>query len=214
MILGRVAAYRAIRAIRLCSTMHSLCVYCGSRVGADPLYEQTATRLGRTIAARAMTMVYGGGSVGLMNVTADAALAAGARVIGVTTELLMRREVGHAGLSELHVVQTMHQRKKMMADFADGFVALPGGLGTLEELFEVWTWRQLGYHNKPVGLLNVRGYYDGLLDFLSQTHEQEFVRPEVLGLLLVDDDPERLLDRLGGAQPVSADPWWRMRETI
>ena len=194
--------------------MHSLCVYCGSRTGADPAYLQAAVDLGRAIAARGMTLVYGGGSVGLMNATADAALQAGARVVGVTTELLVRREVAHEGLSELHVVQTMHQRKKMMADFADAFVALPGGIGTLEELFEIWTWRQLGYHNKPVGLLNVQGYYDGLLDFLAQSHEQAFVSPQVLGLLVVDSDPERLLLRLAGAQPASEDPWWRMREAV
>ncbi len=194
--------------------MHSLCVYCGSRMGADPAYARAATRLGQAIADRGMTLVYGGGSVGLMNTTAEAALAAGARVVGVIPELLRSREVMHEGLSEVHVVQTMHQRKKMMADFADGFIALPGGLGTLEELFEIWTWRQLGYHNKPVGLLNVQGYYDGLLDFLAQSHEQQFVSPEVLGLLVIDNEPDRLIERMGSAQPVSDDPWWRMREAI
>ncbi len=195
-------------------TMHSLCVYCGSRTGADPAHLQAAVDLGRAIAARGLTLIYGGGSVGLMNATADAALRAGARVVGVTTELLVGREVAHEGLSELHVVQTMHQRKKMMADYADAFVALPGGIGTLEELFEIWTWRQLGYHNKPLGLLNVQGYYDGLLDFLAQSHEQGFVSPQVLGLLVVDSEPERLLLRLAGAQPVSDDPWWHMREAV
>ncbi len=194
--------------------MHSLCVYCGSRVGIDARYAQAAADLGQAIAARGMTMVYGGGSVGLMQIAAEAALAGGARVVGVTTELLMQREIGHQGLSELHVVQTMHQRKKMMADYAEAFVALPGGLGTLEELFEIWTWRQLGYHNKPVGLLNCAGYYDGLLDFLAQSHEQGLVAPDILGLLQVDDHPARLLERLAGAQPISADPWWRMRENI
>ena len=194
--------------------MHSFCVYFGSRTGADSAYADCAERLGRAIAERAMTLVYGGGSVGLMHRVAESALAAGGRVVGVTTELLMGREVAHQGLSELHVVQTMHQRKKMMADFADAFIALPGGLGTLEELFEIWTWRQLGYHNKPVGLVNCEGYYDGLLDFLAQTHEQGFVSPDMLGLLLVDADPQRLLDRIAGAQPVSEDPWWRMRESI
>lgn len=194
--------------------MHSLCVYCGARAGSDPAYAQAATHLGQTIAARGMTLVYGGGSVGLMNTTAEAALAAGARVVGVIPELLRSREVMHQGLSEVHVVQTMHQRKKMMADFADGFVALPGGIGTLEEMFEIWTWRQLGYHNKPLGLLNVQGYYDGLLDFLAQSHEQGFVSPDVLALLVVDSDPERLIERMSSAQPVSEDPWWRMRDAV
>ncbi len=194
--------------------MHALCVYCGSRGGTDAAYARAASVLGRAIAAQGMTLVYGGGSLGLMNTVAEAALAGGGRVVGVIPERLLQREVQHEGLSELHVVQTMHQRKKMMADFADGFVALPGGLGTLEELFEIWTWRQLGYHNKPLGLLNVNGFYDGLLDFLAQTHEQGFVSPEMLGLLVVDDDAQRLLDRMRGAQPVSEDPWWRMRDVI
>ena len=194
--------------------MHAVCVYCGSSTGADPSYVEAATAMGREIASRAMTLIYGGGSVGLMNATADAALAAGGRAVGVITELLMQREVGHTGLSELHIVENMHQRKKLMADFADGFIALPGGLGTLEELFEVWTWRQLGYHNKPVGLLNVQGYYDPLLDFLAQSHEQGFVRAEVLAPLVVDTEPGRLLDRMVGSQLVQEDPWWRMREAI
>ncbi|OIQ93517.1 LOG family protein ORF6 in fasciation locus [mine drainage metagenome] len=194
--------------------MHAVCVYCGSSTGTDPGYAEAAMAMGREIANRAMTLVYGGGSVGLMNATADAVLAAGGRAVGVITELLMQREVGHTGLSELHIVENMHQRKKLMADYADGFVALPGGLGTLEELFEVWTWRQLGYHNKPVGLLNVQGYYDSLLDFLAQSHEQGFVRAEVLAPLVVDTDPGRLLDRMVGSQLVRDDPWWRMREAI
>ncbi len=194
--------------------MHAVCVYCGSSAGTDPLYAQAAVAVGHAIASRAMTLIYGGGSVGLMNVTADAALARGGRVVGVITELLMEREVGHMGLSELHIVENMHQRKKMMADYADAFIALPGGLGTLEELFEVWTWRQLGYHNKPIGLLNVQGYYDPLLDFLAQSHEQGFVRTEVLAPLVVDTDPARLLDRMAGSQAMQDDPWWRMREAI
>jgi conserved hypothetical protein, DprA/Smf-related, family 2 len=194
--------------------MHSVCVYCGSRTGSEPAYTEAATAMGRAIADRAMTLVYGGGSVGLMLAAAEGALAAGGRVVGVITELLMQREVGHTGLSELHIVENMHQRKKMMADYADGFIALPGGLGTLEELFEVWTWRQLGYHNKPIGLLNVQGYYDPLLDFLALSHEQGFVRSEVLAPLVVETDAARLLDRMVGSQPMQDDPWWRMREAI
>ncbi len=194
--------------------MHSVCVYCGSRTGTDPVYAEAASAMGGAIANRAMTLIYGGGSVGLMHAAAEAALAGGGRVVGVITELLMQREVGHTGLSELHIVENMHQRKKMMADYADGFIALPGGLGTLEELFEVWTWRQLGYHNKPIGLLNVQGYFDLLLDFLAQSHEQGFVRSDVLAALVVETDPDRLLDRMVGNQPVQDDPWWRMREAI
>ena len=194
--------------------MHSVCVYCGSRTGIDPVYAEAASAMGGAIANRAMTLIYGGGSVGLMHAAAEAALAGGGRVVGVITELLMQREVGHTGLSELHIVENMHQRKKMMADYADGFIALPGGLGTLEELFEVWTWRQLGYHNKPIGLLNVQGYFDLLLDFLAQSHEQGFVRSDVLAALVVETDPDRLLDRMVGNQPVQDDPWWRMREAI
>ncbi len=194
--------------------MHSVCVYCGSRTGTDPVYAEAASTMGGAIANRAMTLIYGGGSVGLMHTAAEAALAGGGRVVGVITELLMQREVGHTGLSELHIVENMHQRKKMMADYADGFIALPGGLGTLEELFEVWTWRQLGYHNKPIGLLNVQGYFDLLLNFLAQSHGQGFVRSDVLAALGVETDPDRLLDRMVGSQPVQDDPWWRMREAI
>ncbi len=194
--------------------MHSVCVYCGSRIGTDPVYTEAATAMGGAIAGRAMTLIYGGGRVGLMHAAAEAALAGGGRVVGVITELLMQREVGHTGLSELHIVENMHQRKKMMADAADGFIALPGGLGTLEELFEVWTWRQLGYHNKPIGLLNVQGYFDRLLDFLAQSHERGFVRSDVLAPLVVETDPGRLLDRMVRSQPVQDDPWWRMREAI
>ncbi len=194
--------------------MHAICVYCGSSRGTLPQHADAAAGLARALAARGTTLVYGGGRVGLMGVAADAALAAGARVVGVIPRLLLEREVGHDGLSELHVVETMHERKRMMADFADGFVALPGGLGTLEELFEVWTWRQLGYHNKPLGLLNVEGYFDPLLDFLAQGHEQGFMRADALATLVVDADPQRLLARMAAAQPVRDDPWWQMRQRI
>lgn len=194
--------------------MHSVCVYCGSASGTDPVWAAAAAATGEAIAARAMTLVYGGGSVGLMKVTAEAALAGGTRVVGVIPRLLAEREIAHSGLSELHVVEDMHERKRMMADFADGFVALPGGLGTLEELFETWTWRQLGYHAKPIGLLNVRGYFDPLLDFLGRAHDTGFIRADVLAPLVVDDDPSRLLARMTAAQPLADDPWWRKRTLV
>ena len=174
----------------------SVAVYCGSRFGDLPAYTNSARDLGRLIAQNGGSVIYGGGRVGLMGVVADAALAAGGPVIGVIPQALMDREVGHLGLTELHVVQTMHERKQLMAERADAFVALPGGIGTLEEIYEVWSWQQLGYHDKPVALLNVAGYYDDLLAFMRVSHERGFVSAPQYHALLVDDDPARLLDRL------------------
>jgi uncharacterized protein (TIGR00730 family) len=175
----------------------TLCVYCGSRKGGNPAFETAAHRVGSLIGERGWGLVYGGGNAGLMGVVANAALAAGAPVIGVIPHSLMERELGHPGLSELHVVDTMHERKQMMAERAHAFVALPGGIGTFEELFEVWTWRQLGYHDKPVGLLNVDGYYDRLLSFMDQAVADGFVPPLQRQLLQVGSDPAELLSRLG-----------------
>ena len=174
----------------------SVAVYCGSRFGDRPAYTHSAQTLGRLIAASGDCVVYGGGRVGLMGAVADAAVAAGGRVVGVIPQALMDREVGHAGLTELHVVQTMHERKQLMAERADAFIALPGGIGTLEEIYEVWSWQQLGYHDKPVALLNVEGYYDALLEFMRVSHERGFVSAPQYHALLVDDDPARLLARL------------------
>ena len=174
----------------------SVAVYCGSRLGDLPAYAQVAGNLGSLIARGGGSVVYGGGRVGLMGVVADAALAAGGRVIGVIPQALMDLEVGHSGLSELHVVQTMHERKQLMAERADAFIALPGGIGTLEEIYEVWSWQQLGYHDKPVALLNVAGYYDALLEFMRVSFERGFVSSLQYHALLVDDDPARLLARL------------------
>lgn len=174
----------------------SLCVYCGSRLGGQAAYEAAAHQVGTLIGQRGWQLVYGGGNAGLMGTVANAALAAGASVIGVIPQSLMVRELGHPGLNELHVVDTMHQRKQMMAERADAFVALPGGIGTFEELFEVWTWRQLGYHDKPVGLLNVDGYYDRLLSFMEQAVADGFVPPSQHRLLQVANDPVMLLDQL------------------
>ena len=174
----------------------SIAVYCGSRHGARPAYTAAARELGALIGARGAQLVYGGGKVGLMGEVADATLAAGGRVVGVIPDSLMRREVGHAGLHELHVVDTMHLRKQMMAERADVFIALPGGIGTLEEFYEVWTWRQLGYHDQPIGILNVEGYYDTLLAFMARSVEEGFVGPEQMTMVEVASRPAELLDRL------------------
>lgn len=174
----------------------SLCVYCGSRAGHDAAYAQAADEVGTLIGRLGWQLVYGGGRAGLMGRVADAALAAGARVVGVIPDSLMARELGHPGLAELHVVQTMHQRKQMMAERSDAFLALPGGIGTFEELFEVWTWRQLGYHDKPLGLLNVAGYYDALIEFMAQTERHGFVSEAQRALLETGSDPAALLRRL------------------
>ena len=174
----------------------SICVYCGSRMGESPQYRQATEALGRQIGARGWRLVYGGGNVGLMGVVADAVLHAGGSVLGIIPESLMRREVGHLGLTELQVVQTMHERKQRMAESADAFIALPGGIGTLEELYEVWTWQHLGYHAKPVALLDVAGYYQHLLAFMQHAEAAGFVSADQQAALWVESDPTRLLDRL------------------
>ena len=184
----------------------SICVYCGSRPGESGLYADAAQRIGTEIGRRGWQLVYGGGRAGLMGVVADAALAAGASVIGVIPQSLMTRELGHTGLTELHVVESMHERKMMMAECSDAFVALPGGIGTFEELFEVWSWRQLGYHDKPIGLLNVAGYYDALLGFLQQCREHGFMSQLQLDLLHVNSEPLPMLQRLGELSPLATAP--------
>jgi uncharacterized protein (TIGR00730 family) len=184
----------------------SICVYCGSRPGTLKAFEAAARNMGREIGRRGWQLVYGGGRAGLMGLVADAALAAGATVIGVIPKSLMEREVGHRGLTELHVVTTMHERKLMMAQRCDAFAALPGGIGTLEELFEVWSWRQLGYHDKPVGLFNVAGYYDALLAFMDQSVEQGFVSAAQRELLQVDDTAQALLARFDALVPLATAP--------
>jgi uncharacterized protein (TIGR00730 family) len=178
------------------TTAFSVCVYCGSRPGTHSSYEAAARAIGREIGQRGWQLVYGGGHVGLMGTVADAVLAHGGRTIGVIPRRLMEREVGHRGLHELHVVDTMHQRKQMMAERADAFLALPGGIGTLEELYEVWTWRQIGYHDQPIGLLNVMGYYDALLGFMRQTVKAGFLSEAQLEVLEVGVEPTHLLQRL------------------
>ena len=174
----------------------SICVYCGSRFGARPAYKAAAQALGQAIGERGWQLVYGGGKVGLMGTVADATLAAGGRVVGIIPDSLKRLEVEHTGLQELHVVSTMHVRKQMMAERADLFIALPGGIGTLEELYEVWTWRQLGYHDQPIGLVNTEGYYDRLLAFMAHSVEEGFLSGPQNSVLQVGEDPVELLLRL------------------
>jgi uncharacterized protein (TIGR00730 family) len=174
----------------------SLCVYCGSRPGADSAYLQLATEVGQWIGRHQGQLVYGGGRNGLMGRVAQATLDAGGTVVGVIPQALVEKEWANHACTELHVVDTMHERKRLMAERADAFLALPGGIGTFEEFFEVWTWRQLGYHDKPVGLLNVGGYYDGLLQFLSHTVEQAFMSEWQMDLIRVGSDLETLLPAL------------------
>ncbi|MBI5368260.1 MAG: TIGR00730 family Rossman fold protein [Planctomycetes bacterium] len=183
------------------------CLFCGSNAGDRPAYAAAARDLGGRLAAAGLDLIYGGGRVGLMGMAADAALAAGGRVIGVIPEALFPREVEHRGLTELRVVPSMHERKRLMYDLADVFVTLPGGLGTLDELFEVLTWSQLGIHQKPCGLLNVEGYFDPLLAFLDGATLHRFIPPEHRGLLVADADPERLLARLRTWRPPAAAKW-------
>ena len=174
----------------------SLCVYCGSRPGTDPAYHRAAIEVGQWIAQHGGQLVYGGGTGGLMGVVANAALLAGARVVGVIPKSLVERELAHRGCTELHIVDTMHDRKRMMAERSDAFLALPGGIGTLEELFEVWTWRQLGYHDKPIGILNTAGYYQGLLDFMRHAVRQEFLNDAQWNLVQAADTAAELLPGL------------------
>ena len=177
-------------------TPFSVCVYCGSRNGARSAYRALAQQLGTAIGRRGWQLVYGGGRAGLMGAVADATLASGGRVVGVIPESLMQLEVGHASLSELHVVQTMHQRKQLMAERSRAFIAMPGGIGTFEELFEVWTWRHLAYHDRPIGLLDVEGYWAPMLQFLRHSVTEGFMGDDQMAMLHADDQVERLLDTL------------------
>jgi uncharacterized protein (TIGR00730 family) len=188
------------------SRRFTLCVYCGSRSGDSPAFSSAAGTVGRAIGQLGWGLVYGGGRAGLMGTVADAVLAAGGHVTGVIPRSLMERELGHTGAQELHVVETMHQRKMLMAERADAFLALPGGIGTFEELFEVWTWRQLGYHDKPVGLLDVDGFYRPLLEFLAGARDRGFMDATQHALLHVGHDVHLLLDNLRVAADRAAAP--------
>ena len=180
--------------------MKSVCVYCGSASGIAPAYTEAARQLARVLMDHNLNLVYGGGKVGLMGSIADEVMRLGGDVTGIIPTSLMDREVGHTGLSRLHIVKDMHERKAMMATLSDGFIAMPGGLGTLEELFEMLTWSQIGLHKKPIGLLNVAGYYDGLLQFLTHATQQGFLRQEHQSLLIHSSDPVQLVHQLQAAQ--------------
>lgn len=188
------------------SPAFSVCVYCGSRPGASPAFTDAAKAVGQWIGSRGGQLVYGGGCNGLMGTVAQATLDAGGRVIGVIPKALVEKEWANHNCTELHVVDTMHERKRLMAEHADAFLALPGGIGTFEEFFEVWTWRQLGYHDKPVGLLNLGGYYDALLQFLRHTVEQQFMGAWQMDLVRVDSEAARLLPDLVQAAGLSPAP--------
>lgn len=174
----------------------SVCVYCGSRAGSKPEFAQAAQAVGAWIGAHGGQLVYGGGKGGLMGIVALATLQAGGRVVGVIPQALVEKEAANHDCTELHIVDTMHERKRIMAERADVFLALPGGIGTFEELFEVWTWRQLGYHDKPIGLLNIEGYYDGLLGFLQSTVEQQFLSDWQMDLIRTGTEVQQLLPEL------------------
>jgi uncharacterized protein (TIGR00730 family) len=187
--------------------MQRICVYAGSNPGHDPAYAETAAELARLLVGRGMGVVYGGGKVGLMGVLADAALEAGGEVIGVIPQDLIDHEVGHQGLTELRVVSSMHERKALMAELSDGFMALPGGAGTLEELIEIYTWSQLGLHRKPMGVINVSGYYDGLAGLLDHAVAEGFLREQHRSAMHFTDTPEQLLDAFEGWEPGHLSKW-------
>lgn len=192
--------------------MQSICVFCGSSFGRREDYRLAAEITGRAIASSGLRLIYGGAKVGLMGMVANAAIEAGGEVVGVLPRALADKELAHEGLAELHVVGSMHERKALMADRSDAFMALPGGTGTLEEIFEVWTWGQLGYHRKPCGFLNVAGYYDGLLSFLQKSVSEEFVKPEMHSMLLVESEPIRLIDAFRTYEPPKTPKWIRREE--
>jgi uncharacterized protein (TIGR00730 family) len=187
--------------------LSNVCVYCGSSAGNDPVYAEQARALARALVERDIGLVYGGGKVGIMGVIADGVLALGGRVTGIIPQALLAREVAHRGLGELVVTRTMHERKTIMAERSDGFIALPGGLGTLEELFEAWTWAQLGIHDKPCGILDVAGYYEGLVRFIDHAVSEGFVKPENRAVLIVERSPGALLDRFERYTPPGFEKW-------
>jgi hypothetical protein len=187
--------------------LKSICVYCGSSPGRLKAYSAAARALAASLVEQNIRLVYGGAKVGIMGMLADAALQLGGEVVGVIPEALVQKEVAHTGLTELHVTQSMHERKTRMAELSDGFVALPGGIGTLEELFEVWTWAQLGFHHKPCGLLNVEGYFDSLALFLDHAVDEQFVKQPHRSLLIVENDAKKLLERFRNHVPPVIGKW-------
>lgn len=193
--------------------LKSLCVYCGSSMGRSPVYADIARALARAMVDDGVRLVYGGASVGIMGAVADEVLRLGGEAVGVIPQALMRKELAHADLTEMHVTASMHERKMLMAELSDAFVALPGGIGTFEELFEVWTWAQLGFHDKPCALLNVGGYYDRLVAFLDHASDEQFVRPVHRDMLIVESDPVALLARFAAYQPPEVPKWVERSET-
>jgi uncharacterized protein (TIGR00730 family) len=189
-----------------------ICVFCGASPGARPQYRQAAEQVAGILAAEGIGVVYGGGGVGLMGALADAVIAEGGELTGVIPRALVDREIAHRDVIDMRVVGSMHERKALMAELADAFIALPGGIGTLEELFEVYTWAQLGLHQKPCALLNVEGYYDGVADFLTHAVNERFLREETRDLLLVESDPAVLIERLHAFEPQAVVPKWIDRE--
>jgi uncharacterized protein (TIGR00730 family) len=193
--------------------MRRICVFCGSSAGADPVYAAAARALGGALAAQHLGLVYGGGNIGLMGVLADAVLARDGEVIGVIPQALVDKELAHRGVTELRVVRSMHERKALMVELADAFIALPGGYGTLEEFCEVITWAQLGIHRKPCGLLNVAGFYDSFLAQIERAVREQFIREQHQSLLLVQSEPAALIERLRAAHPPSLHKWIDRKET-
>ena len=187
--------------------MKRVCVFCGSSRGARSVYEEAAQQLGQALAKRGVGLVYGGGHLGLMGALADATMAAGGEVIGVIPQALVAKELAHNGVADMRIVGSMHERKALMADLSDAFITLPGGFGTLEEFFEVLSWAQLGLHGKPCGILNVAGFYDTLLAVFDQVVAEAFVRPAHRSLVLVESDPQSLLERLAAFQPPQLQKW-------
>jgi uncharacterized protein (TIGR00730 family) len=190
------------------------CIFCGSSPGARPAYTEITEDLGQLLVENEIGLVFGGASVGLMGRLADTVLSEGGEAIGVIPQSLVEREIAHLGLTDLHVVDTMHERKQLMADLADAFVALPGGLGTLDELFEIYTWAQLGLHRKPIGILNVEGYFDGIASFLEHAVAERFVREDHREMLIVEEEPGRMLERLRSFDPASLTPKWIDRQDV
>jgi uncharacterized protein (TIGR00730 family) len=197
----------------MATPIRRVCVYCASNDGTSPVHLEAAREFGRTLAERGMVVVYGGGRVGLMGALADAAMAAGGEVIGVMPHALVQREAAHQGISALHIVDSMHARKGMMADLADAFVAMPGGLGTLEEFFETWTWAQLGVHRKPVGLLNVADFWRPLVALLDHLASEGFLRGTPRDSLLIRDGAGEMIDALTGFEPPTVRAWLKMGQT-
>ncbi|ANE53825.1 TIGR00730 family Rossman fold protein [Methylomonas sp. DH-1] len=195
------------------AAIRSICVYCGSSPGRSEIYLAAARQLAAALVERNVRLVYGGAGIGVMGAVADRVLELGGQVVGVIPQALATKEVAHPGLTELHVTASMHERKMRMAELADGFIALPGGIGTLEELFEIWTWAQLGFHAKPCGVLNIAGYYDALIRFLDHVAAEQFVKPQTRALLMVDTDPAALLERYAGYRAPAVAHWLDRSQT-